>query len=64
MALHTWGRTLSLHSHVHCLVTGGGLDKQQQWRACPYIGLGAFYDSNRPKNRRSMFSLWSGFATM
>jgi len=23
-----------LHPHVHCLVTGGGLDKQQQWRAC------------------------------
>ncbi len=39
MALHTWGRTLSLHPHVHCLVTGGGLDKQQQWRACPYSYL-------------------------
>ena len=23
--LHTWGRTLSFHPHVHCLVTGGGL---------------------------------------
>jgi hypothetical protein len=22
--LHTWGRTLSFHPHVHCLVTGGG----------------------------------------
>jgi hypothetical protein len=22
--LHTWGRTLSFHPHLHCLVTGGG----------------------------------------
>jgi hypothetical protein len=32
--LHTWGRTLSYHPHVHCLVTGGGLDrKTQEWRS-------------------------------
>jgi len=32
--LHTWGRTLSYHPHVHCLVTGGGLDlKAQEWRS-------------------------------
>ncbi len=31
-ALHTWGQTLVLHPHVHCLVTGGGLDEQGQWR--------------------------------
>lgn len=36
MALHTWGRTLNLHPHVHCLVTGGGLDTQQQWRSLRY----------------------------
>lgn len=24
-AVHTWGRTLSFHPHVHLLVTGGGL---------------------------------------
>ena len=23
--LHTWSRTLTLHPHLHCLVTGGGL---------------------------------------
>jgi len=23
--LHTWGQTLQLHPHVHCVVTGGGL---------------------------------------
>ena len=31
-ALHTWGRTLTLHPHVHCLVTGGGLDPGGHWR--------------------------------
>ena len=34
MALHTWGRTLSLHPHVHCLISAGGLDATHQWRAC------------------------------
>ena len=33
MALHTWGRTLSRHPHVHCLVSAGGLDAQQRWHA-------------------------------
>jgi hypothetical protein len=32
MALHTWGRNLSHHPHLHCLVTAGGLDPEGQWR--------------------------------
>jgi hypothetical protein len=32
MALHTWGRTLSLHPHVHCLISAGGLDEAGHWR--------------------------------
>jgi hypothetical protein len=31
-ALHTWGRTLSFHPHVHVLVSGGGL-AGAGWRA-------------------------------
>ena len=31
-ALHTWGQTVVLHPHLHCLVTGGGWDGEQ-WRA-------------------------------
>jgi len=31
-ALHTWGRTLTLHPHVHCLVSGGGLTVDGQWQ--------------------------------
>ena len=32
-ALHTWGQTLVLHPHVHCLVTGGGLTPDGSWKA-------------------------------
>lgn len=31
-ALHTWSQSLSLHPHLHCLVTGGGLSKDNAWR--------------------------------
>jgi hypothetical protein len=32
--LHTWTRALDFHPHVHCIVTGGGLDeKNGQWIA-------------------------------
>lgn len=34
MSLHTWGRTLSRHPHVHCLITAGGMDSSGTWRAC------------------------------
>ena len=30
-SLHTWSKTLSLHPHIHCLVTGGGLTTAKQW---------------------------------
>ena len=25
LALHTWGRSLQLHPHIHCLITDGGM---------------------------------------
>jgi hypothetical protein len=28
--LHTWGQTLSLHPHLHCVVTGGALASDEQ----------------------------------
>lgn len=31
--LHTWGRNLSYHPHVHFLVPGGGLTDTNEWRA-------------------------------
>jgi len=32
MAMHTWGRQLNLHPHIHCIVTGGGVDQSNQWK--------------------------------
>lgn len=31
--LHTWGQQLSFHPHVHCIVSGGGVDKNMSWVA-------------------------------
>jgi hypothetical protein len=30
--LHTWGQTLSLHPHLHCIVPGGGLTEHGRWK--------------------------------
>jgi hypothetical protein len=30
--LHTWGQNLMYHPHIHCVVTGGGLTKDNKWR--------------------------------
>lgn len=30
--LHTWGQNLSLHPHLHCIVPGGGTNKQGKWK--------------------------------
>ena len=30
--LHTWGQNLSFHPHLHCVVTGGGLDDINLWK--------------------------------
>lgn len=32
-SLHTWGRNLSQHPHVHCLVSAGGIDEAGCWRS-------------------------------
>lgn len=32
MALHTWGRSLNLHPHLHVLISHGGLDSCGKWR--------------------------------
>ncbi|MES2648093.1 MAG: IS91 family transposase [Bacteroidota bacterium] len=30
--LHTWGKTLSLHPHLHCVIPGGGITKAGHWK--------------------------------
>jgi len=31
--LHTWGQQLSFHPHLHCIVSGGGVDDNNKWIA-------------------------------
>jgi hypothetical protein len=30
--LHTWGQTLVLHPHVHCIVPAGGITVKGNWK--------------------------------
>lgn len=30
--LHTWGRQLNYHPHIHCLVTAGGITGTNEWK--------------------------------
>ena len=30
--LHTWGQQLSFHPHIHCIVSGGGITRDGQWK--------------------------------
>ena len=41
-ALHTWGRSLCLHPHIHCLITAGGLNDANQWQMNKKISLSPF----------------------
>jgi len=36
--LHTWGQTLTLHPHLHCIVPGGGLSPQGKWKTAKTQG--------------------------
>ena len=36
--LHTWGQTLTLHPHLHCIVPGGGLTKDDKWKTAKSDG--------------------------
>jgi Putative transposase/Transposase zinc-binding domain len=36
--LHTWGQTMTLHPHLHCIVPGGGLTQQNKWHTAKSDG--------------------------
>jgi hypothetical protein len=36
--LHTWGQNLQLHPHLHCIVPGGGVRKNGNWKNCKSKG--------------------------
>lgn len=35
--LHTWGQQLSFHPHAHCIVSGGGIDGDNNWKQATNI---------------------------
>lgn len=41
--LHTWGQNLSLHPHLHCIVPGGGINKEGNWKNIRADGKFLFY---------------------
>ena len=40
--LHTWGQQLSFHPHVHCIVSGGGILKDNVWKQAVKVKYGVF----------------------
>lgn len=56
--LHTWGRALQYHPHIHYVVPGGGFDSQtHQWHACSagfYLPVRALSIIFRAKFRDAM----------
>ena len=51
--LHTWGQTMTLHPHLHCIVPGGGLTKQHRWLTAKSNGKYLF-------NVKAMSSVFRG----
>jgi hypothetical protein len=53
--LHTWGRQLQHHPHVHCIVPGGGLrPDDRKWRHCRHPGFFLPGDALAAAMRRGM----------
>ncbi len=36
--LHTWGQCLSFHPHIHCIVSGGGMVTEAEWKHAKKTG--------------------------
>lgn len=36
--LHTWGQTMNLHPHLHCIVPGGGITASGKWKTAKSKG--------------------------
>jgi hypothetical protein len=53
--LHTWGQTMSLHPHLHCIVPGGGLTKQGKWKQAKSDGKYLFDVKAMGKTFRGRF---------
>jgi hypothetical protein len=53
--LHTWGQTLNLHPHLHCIVPGGGLTKAGKWKTAKSQGKYLFPVKAMSKVYRAKF---------
>jgi hypothetical protein len=53
--LHTWGQTMTLHPHLHCIVPGGGLTKQGKWKQAKSDGKYLFDVKAMSKTFRGRF---------
>lgn len=53
--LHTWGQTMTLHPHLHCIVPGGGLTKQNKWKQAKSDGKYLFNVKAMSKVYRGRF---------
>lgn len=53
--LHTWGQNLSLHPHLHCIVPGGGVNKQGKWKPARNKGKFLFPVKGMSKVFRARF---------
>ena len=53
--LHTWGQTLTLHPHLHCIVPGGGLTKAGKWKTARSDGKYLFNVKAMSKTFRGRF---------
>ncbi len=53
--LHTWGQTLTLHPHLHCIVPGGGISKSGNWKTARSDGKYLFNVKAMSKVYRGKF---------
>lgn len=53
--LHTWGQTMALHPHLHCIVPGGGLTRQGKWKQAKSDGKYLFHVKAMSKVFRGKF---------
>jgi hypothetical protein len=60
MVMHTFGRSLSWHVHIHVLITCGGLNRQQtQWAACAFLPHLLLKERFKKHFLENMQTLWN-----
>lgn len=43
--LHTWGQQLHFHPHVHCIVSGGGITANHEWKEAKKVKHNFLFDT-------------------